>query len=396
MKRNLLLTLGAVLGLGALSSMAWVGISHASTIRTGEITNVRSNETIESSLYAAGNNITVAGTVKGDIYCAGMNVNITGNVEGDVICAGSTVNINGKVLGDVRVAGQDVTLSGDVSGSVTAGGRTLLLSQTAKVGRDATLGGTKVIVDGKVTRDVVSGADGITISGQVGRDLDAQVNNLRFDNTARVGGNVSYSGPSPLVKADGAVISGSTSYTPQQREERQQSTGFAVQLWTMFFMFVSTVIIGAVAVLALPRAIDAVGQVARTRSIASFASGAAAAIVVPILAVFLMITVFGIPLAALMILATITGFVASLTVASYAVGWVLVEKLNWPKRGRRIGSVVLGSLALSLIGIVPLLGPIVIIIAIFSGLGAIFVAAFSRRSLQQKHSTKKEAHREKA
>lgn len=384
MKRSLLLTLGVVLGLGALVSMAWVGISHASSIRAGEITTVRSNEIVDGSLYAAGNNIAIAGTVKGDVYCAGMNISVTGTIEGDVICAGSTVNINGKVLGDVRAAGQDITLGGDISGSVTAAGRTLLLNQSAKVGRDATLGGTKVIVDGKIVRDLVSGADSITVSGQVGRDVSAQVNSLQFDSTAKVGGNVSYSGPSPLVKADGAAISGTTNYTPQQREERQQSTGFAVQLWTMFFMFISTVIIGVVAVLVLPRAADAVGLAARTRSIASFASGAAAAIVVPIVSIFLMITVFGIPLAALLILGTMTGFVASLTVASYAIGWVLVERLNWPKRGRRLGSVILGSLALSLVGLIPLLGPIIVIVAIFVGFGAIVVAAVTRHPAQQK------------
>lgn len=375
MKRKLLLTLGAVFALGIVVSTAFAGVTHATDLRTGDKPTLATNETTDSTLYIAGSNILVAGTVRGDLFCAGANIDITGTVEGDVICAGQAVRITGKVLGDIRVAGQSIELTGDVQGSATAMGESVIFAPESNIVRDATVAGSRVHLEGTIGRDVLGGAESMQVSGKVGRSIDAEVLALTLDSTAQVGSDLNYRSESPAEIANGATIAGQTRFT---EIENNRQDGAALRFWAAVYGFVAMLIIGLAALLFAPRALDTVGAAVRTRSVFSFASGAALLIVVPLVCFVLLTSVFGIPLAIVAFLIWAAGLIASYVFAAYAIGWWAVAKFNWPKRGRRLASLVYGLLVMAVIGIIPVVGPVAIFLLMLVGFGALAVACSAR------------------
>lgn len=376
MKRNILLTLGAVFAFGLVVSATVVGVARAADVRTGDKPTLASSETTDSTLYAAGNSITVAGTVRGDLFCAGANIDITGTVEGDVICAGQTVRVAGTVLGDVRVAGQSIEIVSEVQGSVTAMGESVIFARESKIGRDVTVGGSRVHLEGAVGRDVLGGAEVVRIAGAVGRTFDAEVASLTLDSKARIGGDLNYSSASPAHIAGDAVVSGQTRYT-HRVEDSQRDTASAY-FWSAVYGFVAMLMIGLAALIFTPRALDAVGVAIRKRSGISFAVGAAVLVVTPIVGIVLLASVFGIPLAIILFMLWIAALISSYVFAAYALGWFAVEKLQWPKRGRRLASLIIGLLIMCIIGVVPLVGPVVIFLFMLTGMGALAFVSVTR------------------
>jgi cytoskeletal protein CcmA (bactofilin family) len=368
--------LGAVFGLGFLVSMAWVGVTHATDVRAGDKPILASNETTNNSLYTAGNSVVVAGTVKGDLFCAGSNLDITGTVEGDVICAGQSVRVAGRVLGDVRVAGQNVEVTAEVAGSVTAMGESVVLGPEAKIGRDVTLGAARAHLEGVMGRDVLGGAESIVLVGKVARNFDAEVTALTLDSSAAIGGDLNYRSASPAEIAQGATISGATHYT--ERTTDGANSKAAALFWGTLYGFIAMAVLGLAALLLAPRSMDALAVTVRSHIAASFAAGAAVLIVTPIAVVLLLMTLFGIPLAIVLLLLWVAGLIASFAVGAYAIGWLAVEKLGWPNRGRRLMSLLIGLLIMALVGLVPVVGGIIVFLIMLCGLGAMTLVVIRR------------------
>lgn len=376
MKRTILLSIVSIFGLGLLASMVWVGVGHATDIRTGSKPTLASNEVTDNSLYAAGDVIVVSGTVKGDVMCAGNNIDITGVVEGDVICGGQSVRVMGEVDGDVRVAGSSVEIGAEVTGNVTAFGESVVISSEAKLARDLTVGGARLKVEGEIGRDLLGGSETMVLAGKIGRNVDAEVNALTIDANNTIGGDLNYASPAKAQVADGAAITGEVRYTA--REQERPDLTFAARMWGVLFGFVAMLLVGVAVLIGAPRAIDAAAVTIRRRPLAAFAGGAAVLLVVPITAILLMISVFGIPLGIVLLLLWVAALMSSLAIGAYGVGWLTVEKLNWPSRGRRLASLVLGLLIVFLVGQIPIIGGLFMFFVVITGLGSMAVLAASK------------------
>lgn len=375
MKRNILLSIGIIVGLGAIISMAWVGVSRAADVRTGNQPILASGETTDNSLYIAGNMVKMQGTVKGDVFCAGQEIEVTGTVEGDIICAGQTVRITGTVQGDVRVAGQDIEIEAAITGSLSAFGENIILKKDASIGRDFTFGASRVVIDGRIGRDALGGADSVRIASHIGRNVDGEISSLVLDSTAHIAGNLSYQGGTAAQIGQGAVVGGETKYT-QTYDSKPQ--GLHAVLWFAMYSFIATVMIGVVAILFAPRAYDAVGMAIFKRPLAAFGGGAASVLLVPFVSFVLITSLFGLPLAMVLMMALGAGIVASIAITSYGIGTLFVQKLTWPPRGRRLSSLLLGSLILFLLSCIPVVGILLLFVAVILGIGALVVTIGGR------------------
>lgn len=375
MKRNILLSIGIIVGLGAIVSMAWVGISRAADVRTGDQPVLAAGETTDNSLYIAGNMVKIHGTVKGDVFCAGQEVEVTGTVEGDVICAGQSVRVTGTVNGDVRVAGQDVDIDAAITGSLSTFGESVIVRKDATVARDFTFGASRVVIDGQVGRDVLGNADTAKIASHIGRNVDGEISALSLDATAHIAGGLTYQGSSAAQINQGAVVEGETKYTQTYNNSPQ---GLQAVFWMAFYSLVATLMVGLAAILLAPRAYDVAGMAVFKRPVMSFGAGAACILLLPLLSLVLFMSLFGVPLAILLIMALGVGVMGSIAITSYGIGTLIVQKFKWPARGRRLSSLLIGSIMLFLFGSLPIVGLPILFIAIVMGLGAAAAALGGR------------------
>jgi anti-sigma factor RsiW len=89
--------------------IALPSIGHAFEIRrnTGLVT-VEAGETIDDTLLAAGETVSIDGNINGDLLAFGRSVTVRGNVTGDLITGGETISVEGTIGGNVIGGGRGV------------------------------------------------------------------------------------------------------------------------------------------------------------------------------------------------------------------------------------------------------------------------------------------------
>lgn len=323
------LTLAVAL-FGAHSALA------TNNFRADASPTVRQGETVDSSVYLAGQTVSVDGTVNGDVYCAGQSVTINGTVNGDVICAGQTVAISGDVRGSVRAAAQTLTVSGKVSKSVTLMGQQITIEKTAAIADDATLTGADVMLQGSLGRDVVAAGATLTLNGAtINRNVTTAANTITINSSSRVGGNFEYTSQNQFTPPSGTVVG---QLTFHRAEKKQQTIGSGIMgaLLGALMLIASWLILALVA----PRAFHGLTADAMRRPGRVALLGVAGGIVVPVLALFAMITVLGVPLGILIIVGWVLALLLGGPIAAYLIGRLVLPNVRNALLFMLVGSVI--------------------------------------------------------
>lgn len=373
-----------VLSFVFVSVFAFVGVANAQSFKAGDNVGVVAGETVDSMLFAGGNNIDIAGTVNGDVYCAGQTINISGDVNGDVFCAGQTVTVSGKIDGSVRLAGQTINISGSVAGSATIGAQNLVIDKSAKIGRDLLGGGQNVTINGLVARDVTTGAQNLTVNGSVGRDISGQVESISVGPSGSVVGDINYTSKKEISVASGGVVSGTVSRTEPKAYQRMQvrpETAVAFAIGSTIYVFITTVVFALVLALMFPKVLENSATSTMKSPGMTVLTGFVGMIVAPVSIALLFITIVGLPLAIFVLLSWIIIMMLSGSFASYLLGRLIMRKSKSP-----VLVMLVGISITSVVLMIPLVNIFVFLAAAMFGTGAILIQG---KKLFERSSPKK-------
>jgi hypothetical protein len=102
--------------------------------------------------------------------------------------------------------------------------------------------------------------------------------------------------------------------------------------------------------------------------------GALALIVTPILAIILMITLIGLPLGIILgLIYGVTLYLAKI-IAAVFIGYWLAQKFSWPVIHKGVWLVLLGLAIIALLTKIPLIGFLLWLLVIFTGLGSVILS----------------------
>ncbi len=303
-------------------------------------------------------------TVSGDAIVVGREVEVNTGIGGDYLGAAGNQRIGGRIHGSIRAAGGEVHLLGTVGRNVTIAGGSVTVDSTADITRNAYLVGGNVRVNGAVRGYLLASAGNVVLNGIVGRDVEVRGDELRIGPHAVITGNLRYRVPAGKIHIDSAArISGMVTALPI-------SKGWSLKrwLWTLGFL-----VVGAVVVALLPRFTAAAAEIIPERPFRSALVGLGWFILVPLAIVIAAITVIGIPLA--IVTALLYGIVAYLSTVPFAIwiGRLLLGARNRAGRQGVLISFLVGGILLLAVQIIPVVGPIVALIAGSIGLGAIML-----------------------
>jgi len=186
-----------LLALGAAAALSPEAAHAKFEVREQDSVSVPAGETVEASLIAFGDSVTIEGTVRGDLVAFGETVRIRGTVEGNVFCAGEDVELAGTVRGSIHCAGQDLRAAVTTLGSLYAAGEDLTIETAARVGADLAVACEDCRVHGEVARDLLAAGETVALEGRAGRDVSVHAEELSFGATA------SYPGPIDLHMPEG-------------------------------------------------------------------------------------------------------------------------------------------------------------------------------------------------
>jgi len=356
----------------AVALSAFVGTSYAGSFHSGDTVITKKNEVIDRTLFAAGKNIEINGTIKGDIFCAGQNITINATVDGDVICAGMNVSIKGFVAGDVRAAGQVVTLEARVGHNASLAGSSVKIEQNASVGKDLQIAGSTLTVDGPIGRDVDAAGSMIALSGMVGGDLQATTDSLRLSPGTKVNGDVTYYSHNFADKSSDAKIAGKLTRKDPPKTHEQADRN---PLPGAIFSFFALLSLAFVSLALFPRKLRELTDLALTQPGMTVLIGLAACIGVPAIIIVSFMTVIGISVGIVLLLAWIGIMLLSSVFASYYTGRLLLAR-SAPRHP--FVAMLIGVAVISVLLLIPVVNVLTVIAVMLMGSGMVIRELFTK------------------
>ncbi len=331
--------------------------------------------------YAAGASIVLTAPVAGDLSAFGGSIIAAAPVAGDELLVAGSIRSRAPVAGDLRIMGGSVVIEEPIAGDLVALGFSVYDS-----GRAA---GSVFIAAAETT--LTKGASGpvtiygntISLSGDFGGNVRiVSSGHLALAASTTIRGTLSYEAPEPAtIPASATIIGGikyrNASYLPDAGTSRLLSV-----VSIGFFLFAR--ILGALILAGLlaglfPKLAEEIVERAytqRPRSILlTMLLGFAILVATPVLFIVLMLTFVGIGLALLLlVLYSLLAFLA-LLYAGILLGSAFARRF----RGREEvlwHDGVFGMLALSLIALLPVIGPLILYVLTIFSAGALLLIFF--------------------
>lgn len=343
---------------------------------------VEKDQVIDSTHLTAGEEVRVYGTVNGDLYVAGGNVVVDGAVSGDLMVAGGNVEVSGTVSQDLRVAGGQVMVSGQVGQNLTAMGGNVRVTPTSKInGSLVSVGGNVVLKSPVSSLHIVGG--NVELDSQVNGDVKALVGRLSLTPSAVVEGNLTYWSDQEAVIASGAEVKGKTLRKEphvsgmdkaklDELDKQVAKLRYPFKFGLMFFRLISSLLVGLLVVKFYPNLVDRGLEQIKQKPWQSLGVGFLAVLVAPMALLLLLLTIAGVSLA--VILAIVYGlliYFAKFMIAYWAGSELFNQMDKKPKPGWKM---VVGLLVYYLLTVLPLVGFLVKLSALFTGVGALVVS----------------------
>lgn len=326
------------------------------------------------NVIVAGGNLDVGRRVGQNLIAAGGNVQVSGRVDQDVLAAGGNVQISGRMGDDVRAAGGTVGVTASVRGDLVAAGGDVTLAPGAQVAGRAWLAGGRAEVAGAVGGELRVRSAEVRVSGTVGKDAELTGETIEVTASARIGGKLIYASPREARIDPGAKIAGGV-----ERRPLPPGVGAPGVPWGGVVFGVLAVLVALFATATVVRFTwpgfslqSAATLVAHPWK--SLALGFALLVCIPAAALVLFSVLIGAPLA----LALVLLYPIALALGLIVVAVLLAEAFQRWFFGRTpvpIGWRVLllwaAVLLLALVCGIPVVGQLVLLVALLLGLGAV-------------------------
>lgn len=223
-----------------------------------------------------------------------------------------------------------------------------------------------VVIDGTVTESLVVFNGRTEISGTVRDDVVVFNGRVVIRSGAEIGGDV-VSRQSPQIE-DGATVRGDVQDITTRFDFEDLGLAGRIAWWIGYS--VSTLILGLLLFLFAPALDGSIVDAVRRRTGAAIGFGVAVFFLVPIAAVLLLVTIVGIPLGLFVLFALALLYTVGYVTGAHALGRRLVK----PPTSRFL-SFLVGLGILRLVGLIPVVGGLVWLLAAIFGLGLLTVAA---------------------
>jgi cytoskeletal protein CcmA (bactofilin family) len=347
---------------------------------------VAAGETIDDSLLAVGETVSIDGDVNGDLLAFARLVTIRGNVSGDVISAGETVEIQGKVGGSVFGAGRAVTLTQTrVGRNFYGAGSDVAVGTGSEIVGNATVAGATVSVDGKVGVDVTSAARDFVLRGEVTRNVVATGQTVTLLAPATVGGDLTARvGELDKVQiASGATVRGNVDkqILEAMRERAEGSKYLRPSFYVWQVVRLGAAFLSGLVLLWLFPGLQTASLADAGAAVKAGVFGLVAAIALPVIALIACITVVGLPLGIIGAIVWLLGLYFAKTVVAQLIGRTLFRSAHGVPH---YAATLLAGLVIVIIAInLPWIGWLFGLVLTLLGLGMLvnYVSERSGRSL---------------
>jgi len=337
-------------------------------------------QTVDGPGFFTGRLVQVDGNVEGTTLAFGQEVRINGTINGDLFVAAQTVSVNGVIKGNIYAAGQNLRMGTQSTGDIFAAGQTIAIAKEAISGRDLFASGQWLSLDGTVQRDFHGAGSDIVITGTTGRNAELAAEKISLLDGSLIEGNLAYKSPRQAELAPEAKISGLTDWQKVETSPEPQKSTPMNTLGGILLSIASALLVWFVVKIWRPELWEDITRSIIDQPLKTIGTGVLVFLLTPMLLILLMITIIGLPLS--LILGFIFGvmFYLAKIIVAVALGTLLTKRFGWTEIHKGVWPVLLSLVVLVVLMKVPVLGFLVWLLVVFTGLGALFLSNYKTAS----------------
>lgn len=308
-------------------------------------------------------------TSSGNAFGGGDRVQINQDIQGDLVLAGSALEINGKVGDDFTGAGGDVVVNGNVSGNIIAAGGSIKVN--GNVGGDVAAFGGQILLSNNsiVNGDVLLAGGDVTLNGIINGNGDISAGTLHTGENFKLNGNLSLQAENYPANLNESVA-GTLNVTKAETETQYQGTSEGFSFFWFILGLIAALALGLILIYLFPNFITGVAELIRESPLKTGLIGFLILIFVPILAVVLLITIFGWSVSVfLLLLLALTMLIATIPVKMLA-GKIIYNGILKKEAGKMLYYLI-GTFIFALAYEIPIVGGLIRFVAVLIGVGAI-------------------------
>jgi hypothetical protein len=329
----------------------------------------------DRDVFAIGNVIAAKGTAKGDMHLLGFDVDQGTTVGGDLLGAGMTV-----------------TLGAPIAGDATAAGFSVRNTSNAPIGGNAFLVGNTVTIDGAVSGALTSFGRNVVLNARIDGDAWLVGEDISFGPDAVIAGRMVYSAEDPISVPERVISPDRIRF---EKLQPQQITARISEEWreypvlpafmSMFAFFVVSlaffIALAAMFLTFVPKPLNRMQAAIQARPGQVFLLGVIGLSMlfgmVPIIA----LTVFGLPLVPIVLLAIVAVWTLGYALGAYAIAQRMLLAFGGqdePAYMVRLAAFIAVLILVAVLNFIPFLGWVVNYTLVLLGIGAMTGAVFNR------------------
>ncbi len=337
---------------------------------------------------------TVSQTFSADrnVFAVGRVIAAKGAANSDMHLLGFDVDQEASVGGDLLATGMTVTLGGPIAGDATATGFNVRNTRNAPIGGNAFLVGNTVTIDGPVSGALTGFGQTVVLNAQIEGDVWLVGDDISFGPDAVIMGRLVYSAQDPILVPERVISPDRIRFekwqTPQvasRIHEEWSDYPILPAFMSMFAFFLVSlaffIALAAIFQTFLPKPLNRMQATIQARPGQVFLLGVIGLSMlfgmVPIIA----LTVFGLPLVPIVLLAIVAVWTLGYALGAYAVAQRLLVAFGGkddPTYLIRLVAFMIVLIGVAVLNFIPFLGWIANYTLVLLGIGVMTGDVFNR------------------
>jgi len=362
----------------------------------------QSINTVGSDVYLTDSSPSLTTEAQRDAFVAGFSPTVTGKVVGDLHVAGFSATTNGPVGEDYYAAGSTVIVNSNISKDATIAAFSVTLSDQAQIGGNVRIAAGTATIDSPINGSLIARGGEVKINSTITGDVNLSAAAIAFGESARIEGNLIYASEKEVSIPSSVIAAERVQQVAFSRddiiEDVKDTVDTAIpsfwpslfsRILSFFIVIAFLVLLAALCLAFIPNTVDRLQQYVRQHTgksvLAGFFGLSTLVGIVPVS----LITIIGIPLIPVAILAILVFWILGYLLGAYVISRRLYASFAQPAE-TQLGRILVlagGLIVLSLLNFIPFIGWLFNLAVVLVGMGAITWALTQRFFAYESTST---------
>lgn len=327
--------------------------------------------------FYAGGNLNISAKSQDDIFVAGGDVTFEGVQADHLIAAGGDLNFSDIAVNDLVTAGGDVELiSGTIVDDIVASAGDINIASGLSLGGSAVLSGGDVTIATPVGAELRVAAGRVNLEADVAGDAYLAGGEVIVGPGVTIGGDLRHRAEELTIDPGAEVVGEIIELEPTRGPDFESLSIKAAAVFAIFALafLVGAAILVVVIAMVLPGLMNSAAGMIGEKPLSTLGIGVLVIFIGPALMAVLFATVFGAPLALMLVALFAAAAPLAIAAVIYFIGLKAHRMLGGgeaPGLGARAVWTALAGGAFVIIGLIPIVGGLVWFFAYMFGMGAV-------------------------